>query len=89
MRSGSLWGLICDLVLADKGPDLERVFMAGLSTLFEVGLGVLAALPTLDLAGLDVAGRCILAVAPGRHKFQLYVVFVANNVFHRVRRLIV
>ena len=44
------------MVLADGGPDLECLFMAGLFTLLGVALGVLAALSTLNLVGLDVAG---------------------------------
>ena len=53
----SMWlGSLFDLVLADGGPDLERVFMVGLLTFLDVGFDVLAAPPALDLAGLDTTG---------------------------------
>ena len=55
----SLFRWVDDLMLADGGPggpDLERVFIAELFTFLDVDLGVLAAPPALDLAGLDAAG---------------------------------
>ena len=55
-RSGSFLYLCRDLVFANGGPDLKRVFVAGLFTLLEVDLGALAAPLTLDLAALGTAG---------------------------------
>ena len=59
IRSGSLVIFYCDMVLADGGPggpDFDCVFMAGLVTLLGVDLGVLDALPALDLVDLDADG---------------------------------
>ena len=43
-------------MLADGGPDLERVFIARLFSLPGVDGGVLATLPTVDVAGLGAGG---------------------------------
>ena len=48
-------------MLADGGPDLERVFMAGLFTLLRVDVSVLTASPTLDVACLGAVGVLSLA----------------------------
>ena len=56
MRSGSLLGLYCDLVLVDRGPDLECAFIARLFTLLGVDFDVLDAPSVTGVAGLDVAG---------------------------------
>ena len=43
-------------MLADGGPDLERVFIAGLCKLLGVDGGVLATFPDVDVAGVDLGG---------------------------------
>ena len=53
MQSGSLFS---DLVLANRGLDLGHIVMAGLLTLPDAGVSVLAAPLALDLAGLNATG---------------------------------